>query len=191
MTVTKINKEEYLRLKSSMLKNSMTKNWSFGYSIFENPKKFKIYKEQQNRFNFWHWFGGYFDGEGSINISYSQEQNKFLVRASIKTTDKRIIKFIQDRLHIGSFNLKGIPGGVIINKKTKLPYNSKLQYSWTLSSKENLRMFVDNIKDYLVEKRKQCLLLNTFLGLYNRSRTLEQNKKCIEIALRISYLNKI
>ena len=139
---------------------------------------------------FWNWFGGYFDGEGSINISYNNKNNVFQPRAEISTTDKRVMLFLKDNLNIGTFNLEGRKSASIINSKTYLPYNSKLQYYWRVSNKMDLEIFSENIKDYLIEKHKQVYLLMKFLKFFKKKRTNEENDICIKIASRISHLNK-
>lgn len=91
--------------------NNYTINSEFmGIQSAENCKGFSETTRQLPDFEdskFWNWFAGVLDGDGNFDIRLNGNNNKVLkqIRIKLHNRDIRILKRIQDFLHIGRINI--------------------------------------------------------------------------------------
>lgn len=101
-------------------------------------------------YKFWNWFAGVIDGDGNFDIRLSTNKKRVLkqIRIKLHNRDLRILKRIQNFLHIGKIN----------NSKGK-PYSI-----YTISTKENMLYILKNLNGLIRLKvpgfKEACSLYN-------------------------------
>jgi hypothetical protein len=129
------------------------------------------------------WFAGLLDGEGCISVSRDGwKQRGFTVFIKIASTSKELIDKI-DSLIKGSryqYQAKG---------------NRKLIYHWTLKKQETVLWFLEQIKDCLIIKKRQALLVHNYLMrrklLWDKPRNERHyTKQDLQTFMKMKVLNK-
>lgn len=92
---------------------------------------------------------GYFDGEGSITISYARQKRFYRIVVQIGTTDSRIVKLFHKRW-----------GGSINTWNPRKP-NRKLVWNYRVTGHKANNLVTD-LLPHLVIKRKAALILIQF-----------------------------
>ena len=144
--------------KKYILLNSENNNIEISYKLIniqsaENCKGFSETTRQlpdREDDKFWKWFAGILDGNGNFDIRSNSNGNKTLkqIRIKLHNRDIRILKRIQDYLHMGK----------IRSDKNK-PYST-----FTVSSKETMIYIIKNINGLIRLKissfKLACYLYN-------------------------------
>jgi hypothetical protein len=162
-----------VRRKKNILLNSQNSNSTISYMLMntqsaENCKGFSETVRQlpdTEDYKFWNWFAGVIDGDGNFDIRVDPiSKNRVLkqIRIKLHNRDLRILKRIQDYLHIGR-----------IRTDNKKPYSI-----YIVSTKETMMYIINNLNGLIRLKvpsfKEACYLYNISyveanynIGLYN------------------------
>jgi len=131
-------------IENKTIKTQSAENWK-GFS--ETARRLSDRKD----YTFWSWFAGVLDGDGNFDIRKASNTSKKAlkqIRIKVHNRDIRILKRIQDYLHIGR-----------IRADKNKPYSI-----YSLSTKENMHYVLTNINGLIRLKvpsfKEACLLYN-------------------------------
>lgn len=110
------------------------------------------------------YLGGIIDGEGTISIV--RRTTYYVPHVCIPNTDETLILFCKSIL-----DEHGIKYCVEYKNREKLK-NSKPCWVIRIESKERVSMFLELIKDYVVSKKQQALLVLEWCSFKGRRRNL-------------------
>jgi len=173
----KMKDKEYDKL----MKTIMNKLQKIDFIKFKNKqdiiKNSNIFDRKQNdnrNREFWIWFAGFFDGEGTIGM-YNRGKDIGPISLSLVNTNENSMKYIKHYIHKS-----------YISYYPKIKHYKKI-YRFGITNRDVIMNILYNIKDYSIVKRKHIELVLNFM---NHVKKGERNKSCkIELRNSLSKLN--
>lgn len=135
------------------------------------------------------YIAGFFDGEGCIRATVAKDgKNASGLHVFITNTYFPILSMFEQKF-----------GGTTSLRNNSNPKH-KATYQWRMSSRKEIKNFLEQVEPYLIEKREQALLALEYCALpilkanrysSNYDETIEARNKRIEIAKQLSELKHI